>query len=195
MLCCKVAPTPPPTGGSSGSQTVSFSNPLKFDTVQGLLGQILTTLQQIIVTLSLVFLVIGAVMYIVSAGNTTLVGQAKGAITASMVGLALGLAAPSFLKEISDVLGWKTVDTTVSGAKSLSEIALGVLNFLLSIVGVLGIIMLVVGGLMFLTSAGDQDRIDTGKDIFKYALLGIFISLASLVLVTAIAGFFVSSGA
>ena len=183
MKCCT---------DSSGSSSVTFSNPLQFDTVEGVLSSILGTLQGIIVVLALVFLVIGAVMYIVSAGNTEMMGTAKGAITAAMIGLALGLAAPSFLTEIGTVLGWGAVATgPVATALTLSAIALKVLNFLLSIVGILAIIMLVIGGIMYLTAAGDEERIGTGKKIVTYSIIGIAIALASLVIVSQIAALFV----
>lgn len=177
---------------SSGSTPIVFGNPLQFDTVEEVLNSILGTLQGIIVILSLVFIVIGAVLYITSAGNDKQMETAKGAITASMIGLALGLAAPSFLKEIGTVLGWGAVDSSsVAGAQTLSQIATNVLNFLLSVVGVLAIIMLVVGGIMYLTAAGDEDRIDTGKSIVKYSIIGIAVALAALVIVSQIAAFFV----
>lgn len=116
---------------------------------------------------------------------------AKGAITAAMIGLAIGLAAPSFLKEIGTVLGWGAVSSTaVAGAATLSQIATSVLNFLLSIVGVLAIIMLVVGAIMYLTAAGDEDRIDTGKKIVTYSIIGIAVALSALVIVSQIAAFF-----
>jgi hypothetical protein len=187
----------PGNGGGSGtpapsSQTINFSNPLKFSTVEGLLDQILSTLRGIIVILSLIFIVIGAVLYITSAGNDGQMKTAKGAITAAMIGLALGLAAPSFLKEIGTVLGWGAVNSgAVGAAKTLSEIATNVLNFLLSIVGILSIIMLVIGGIMYLTAAGDEDRIDSGKKIVKYSVIGILTALAALVIVSQIATFFV----
>jgi hypothetical protein len=47
--------------------------------------------------------------------------------------------------------------------------------------------MLIVGGIMYLTSAGDDDRISTAKKIVTYSIIGIFISLASLVIVRQIA--------
>lgn len=155
------------------------------------MGSLLGTLRGIIVVLSIVFIVIGAILYITSAGDEGRMKTAKAAITASMIGLALGIAAPSFLKEIGQILGWGAVNNTeVSGAKTLTEIATNVLNFLLSIVGILGIIMLVVGGIMYLTAAGDENRIDTGKSIVKYSIIGIIVALASLVLVSQIANFF-----
>ena len=160
--------------------------------MEGLLGSLLQTLQRIIVTLALVFLVIGAILYIVSGGNEERMGTGKKAITAAMIGLALGLAAPSFLREIGEVLGWGPyVDkTAVAGYRSLTEIALSVLNFLLSIVGILGIIMFIVGGLFYLTAAGDEDQIESGKKIVKYAIIGIIVAFGSLVIVTQIANFF-----
>ena len=184
--CCKVSNT------NSNSTPITFTNPLKYDTVEGVLDSILDTLRNIIVILSLVFIVIGAILYITSAGNDKQMTMAKGAITAAMIGLAIGLAAPSFLKEIGTVLGW---DASVNqdalvGAKTLSQIARNVLDFLLSIVGVLAIIMLVVGGIMYLTAAGNEDQLDSGKKIVKYSIIGIAVALASLVIVSQIATFF-----
>ena len=185
QTCC----APGGTGGTP--QAATFTNPLRFNTVEEVLGSLLGTLRGIIVVLSIVFIVIGAILYITSAGDEGRMKTAKAAITASMIGLALGIAAPSFLKEIGQILGWGAVNNTeVSGAKTLTEIATNVLNFLLSIVGILGIIMLVVGGIMYLTAAGDENRIDTGKSIVKYSIIGIIVALASLVLVSQIANFF-----
>ena len=178
--------------GATAPTNISFSNPLQYSTVEEVLDSVLDTLRNIIVILSLVFIVIGAILYITSAGNDKQMTLAKGAVTAAMIGLAIGLAAPSFLKEIGTVLGWDaSVNPDVANAQTLSQIARNVLDFLLSIVGVLAIIMLVVGGIMYLTAAGDEDRIDTGKSIVKWSIIGIAVALAALVIVTQIAEFFV----
>jgi len=171
--------------------TITFCNPLEFETVEDVLYSLLNTLQGVIVTISLVFIVIGAVLYITSAGNEERIKTAKKAITASLIGLAIGIAAPTFLKEIADILDWnKEVPEVVSGAPTIAEIALETLDFLLSIVGALALIMLVVGGIMYLTAAGSEDRIDMGKKLVKFAIIGITVALASLVIVKQIAVFF-----
>lgn len=191
-ICCKSGT---PGGGGGNMVSIDFKNPLAYDTVEGVLDSILGTLRAIIVTLALVFLVVGAVLYIVSSGNDGMMKMAKGAITAAMIGLAIGLAAPSFLREISSVLGWTSVNNPdVSGALTLSQIALNVLYFLLSVVGILAIIMLIVGGIIYMTGAttGDEkSKVQTGKNIIKYAIIGIFVALASLVIVSQIAEFFI----
>ncbi len=170
--------------------STDVSNPLSFTTVDTLLTNVLGFVQSFMVILSLIFIVIGAIMYITSGGDSGRIETAKKAIAAALIGLAIGIAAPAFLKEIAQILGWTDVPSNVSGAKSLLEIAGGVLNFLLSVVGIIALIMLVVGALMYLTAAGDEDRIDTGKKIVKYSIIGITIALAAMVLVRQVAGFF-----
>ena len=106
--CCK--PISSSTVATPGAQQpsgggTSFTNPLQFQTVDKLLSQLMGALQKIIVTLSLLMIVYGAVLYVISGGGKQ-IETAKGAITAALVGLAIGLAAPSFLKEISIILGW-----------------------------------------------------------------------------------------
>lgn len=177
------------TAGSGNANEICFENPLQYDTVEGFLNSIMNGLRAIIVVLSLVFIIIGAVMYIVSSGNEKLMTMGKNAIMASMIGLAIGLAAPSFLKEIYSIMG-ATAQPAITGL-TLSQIALNVLNFLLSIVGVLSIIMLVASGMMYITAAGDEGRMETGKNMAKWAIVGTAIALGAMVIVKQIAKFFV----
>ncbi|MGB3072732.1 MAG: hypothetical protein WBB68_00500 [Candidatus Moraniibacteriota bacterium] len=195
QVCCVATGSTPTPGAPTGSlTTVQISNPLSYNTVNGLLGRVLTFLQSFIVILSLIFIIIGAFMYITSGGESGRIETAKKCITAALIGLAIGIAAPAFLRQISEILGWTGADATppagVGTSLTLIEIATNVLNFLLSIVGVVALIMLVVGAFMYLTAAGEEDRIDTGKSIVKYSIIGIAIALAALVLVRQIASFF-----
>ncbi|MCW1888539.1 MAG: pilin [Candidatus Moranbacteria bacterium] len=193
--CC--VPTAPTTGGGAATPsapvTVEIDNPLEYDTVEALLDQVMGTLRNIVVILALVFLVIGGLLYITSAGNDKRISAAKAAVTAALVGLAIVMIAPSFLKEIGGVLGWTDLPSQASGALSLTEIATNVLNFLLGIIGILAIIMFLVGAVMYLTSAGDDKKAGTAKDIVKYAIIGMIVTFSALVIVRQIADFFVAS--
>ena len=187
MDCC-VAKSATANGGDSTG--TNFTNPLKYNTVEDLLTNIMGTIQKIIVTLALITMLIGAVLYVTSAGIEKQTTLAKEAISAALIGLALGIAAPSLLKELSNILGWTSSNSTVSSALTLSAIAVNVLNFLLGIFGVLSLIMMIVGAGFYLTSAGEEDRIDKGKDIFKYAVLGIIVAMSAMVLLRQVATFF-----
>lgn len=182
--------TPGGGGGGTTGGTVSFANPLSFTTVEGLLGAILNALQGIIVLLALVFIVFGALVYVTSGGNDKRIELAKEAIFAAMIGLALGIAAPSFLREIAHILGWTSMPTEVSTARTITQILSNVLNFFLGILGVLAVIMLVVGGFMYVTSAGNEDMIDRGKKIVVWSCVGVVVTFSSLILINQIASFF-----
>jgi hypothetical protein len=172
-------------------QPTSFSNPLRFDSFEDVFLNLLDVLRGLIVTLALVAIVIGAVLYVTSVGNDGQIKTAKAAITAAMIGLAIGIAAPSFLKEISNVLGWTSDSAEVAGSLSLLDILRNVLDFLLSVVGILSMIMLLIGSLMLVTTAGDDHRAGDAKKIILASLTGIIVAFAALIIVRQIAEFFV----
>jgi len=136
-------------------------------------------------------IVIGSLVYMTAGGEASKLSTGKMIMTASLVGLALALAAPSFLKEIGQILGWNGANgNAVAQSKTLIEILQNVLNFLLSVIGIIGIIMLVIGGLMYLLSGGDEERMKHGKTIVVYSLIGITVALSALVLVTQVVRWF-----
>jgi len=175
---------------SSNNASVDVSGGTNFTKVEDFLGGIMSAIQRIIVVLALVSITIGSVMILASAGSSGMVERGKAAITMALVGLAIGLAAPSLLKELANIVGW---GTAVPAALSLSEIAVRVLNFLLGTMGIVALVMMVIGAIMYLTSAGDEDRINQGKDIFKYAIIGLILAMSAMVLVTQIARFFATT--
>ena len=59
-----------------------------------------------------------------------------------------------------------------------------VLKWMLAAVGVLGVIAFVIAGIMYLTAAGDEDRIKLAKNAMTYAVMGIVVALIGLIVVT-----------
>lgn len=178
------------TTGSTSAVSINVSNPLKYSTVEGALTGIMNAIRNIVVTLAILMIVIGGIMYILSFGNADNMKKAKNVILAALVGLAIVLAAPAFLKEIYSVLGGGPEPAELSGALTLTQIARNILNFLLSIIGILALIMLIISGIMYLISAGNDTKMKTAKSIFVASLIGIAVAMGSLVLVSAVARFF-----
>ena len=135
---------------------LSFSNPVgTTGTMTGFLEAILAGILNIIAFLGVLFIVISGVMYLIATntGNDSLIETAKKIWTGSLIGLALALAGPSFLKEIlSIVLSGNNMPTSLDDAPSLSKIISNTLTFLLSIIGILAIISLVINSIMYLVS-------------------------------------------
>lgn len=164
----------------AGAQT--FQNPVSETTVDGVLNSVLDAVLSVIAVLAILMIVIGGILYITSGGDQGRIQLAKTTITAAIIGLAVAVAAPTFLKEIYTALG-STPTGQAAGARTLSQILTSVLNTLLGFIGTLSILMLVVGGIMYMTASGDQGRADTAKRTIQYAIVGLVVAILSLVIV------------
>jgi len=78
----------------------------------------------------------------------------------------------------------------IADAPTISHSLSNILQFLLSIVGILGIIGLVVSGILYFFSAGNEERVALAKRSALGSVIGIIIALGALVLVTQLAAFF-----
>lgn len=77
----------------------------------------------------------------------------------------------------------------IDDATPISEVAGNILDFLLSVFGILAILALAVAGSMYLLSAGDTERAAQAKRAATYALIGVAVALGALVIVRTIGGF------
>lgn len=180
-MCCSGS-----GGGGSSSQSTEFANPIGVTTVQEFLNKFLASMREIVAVIAIVFIVLGGIFYMVSSGNEKMITRAKMCWTGAVIGLAIVLAAPSFLTEIINILGGSQAVPAPSGPR-LYEIGIKVMELLLSIFGIIAIISLVAGGGMYLTAYGDEKRIDTAKKIVTYSIIGIIVGLSAVVIINQIA--------
>jgi Na+-driven multidrug efflux pump len=70
--------------------------------------------------------------------------------------------------------------------KSVAQIIRNLLTWLLGIVGVIAIIGFVISGIQYLTSAGNEDQMQSAKRNLLYSIIGVVVVLASFVIIQAI---------
>ena len=73
-----------------------------------------------------------------------------------------------------------------TGPVTLSQYTIGLYNFLLSIVGIVAVMMLIIGGIKYITAAGNASVIGDAKDTISNALFGLLLALLSWVIVSTI---------
>ena len=96
---------------------------------------------------------------------------------------------PAFANGKGDVkqgLNATNIDTTTN----LQGVFSNVVNVMLFIIGALAVIMLIVGGIMYVTSAGDSKRVESAKNTILYAIIGIVVAIAAGAIVNFIVGKF-----
>lgn len=70
------------------------------------------------------------------------------------------------------------------------EVLMKVANWLLGFIAALAIVMIIVGGMVYLISGGDEEKATAGKKIVTFAIIGLMIALLSWVMVKSISMLF-----
>ena len=81
--------------------------------------------------------------------------------------------------------GWnpkKYEETGLSGA-SVENILLTFIDWAIIIVGLLGVIVFIYGGFVYLTARGESDEIEKAKKVLLWGVVGIAVSVLGLVAV------------
>jgi len=78
--------------------------------------------------------------------------------------------------------GLKEIETS-SGLQKGTPAAFvsNIIKWILGVVGVILVAMFVYGGVMYATSAGNDERVETGKKIMIYAIIGVAIIAAAFI--------------
>lgn len=69
---------------------------------------------------------------------------------------------------------------------SIMGIVKNLLMWLLGIFGLLGVIGFVISGVLYLTSAGDDDQIKKAKAAMKWSIIGVVVGLIGIVIIQAV---------
>jgi hypothetical protein len=70
---------------------------------------------------------------------------------------------------------------------SIFGIIQSIMNWLLGLVGVLGVIGFAIAGILYLTAAGDEEKMGTAKKALTYSIIGVIVALLGLVILQAAA--------
>lgn len=80
------------------------------------------------------------------------------------------------------------VTEATGGEASARSLVLTIVNFFLGFLGLIAVLMVIYGGVLVLTSAGNPEQAGKGKKILLYAAIGIVIILLSFAFVSTILG-------
>ncbi|MGK2849077.1 MAG: pilin [Minisyncoccota bacterium] len=73
-------------------------------------------------------------------------------------------------------------------ADSIYNIIARTMDWLLAILGFIGIIGFVISGILYLTAAGSEDRVEQAKNAMMYSIIGIIVALIGFVVINAVEG-------
>lgn len=65
----------------------------------------------------------------------------------------------------------------------VNDIVMIVVNTLLFVIGIISVIMIIIGGIMYTTSAGDSGAVTKAKNTILYAVIGLVVALLAFAIV------------
>lgn len=113
------------------------------------------------------------------------------AATVAAFTLGLGLAAPAFA-ECTDVCTCPGVSAAVKAAAGcpdtaptadFSDTLIGILNGVIGILATVAVVVIIIGGIYYMTSNGDPGKVKRAKDTILYAVIGLIVCALAAVIV------------
>lgn len=80
------------------------------------------------------------------------------------------------------------ISGATGGTGSIRELALRIVNYFLGFLGIVAVIMVIYGGITYVTAGGKDEAIGNAKKIIMYSLVGIIIILLSFAIVNTVLG-------
>ncbi|MCL2037520.1 pilin [Candidatus Saccharibacteria bacterium] len=81
----------------------------------------------------------------------------------------------------SEWVGGKCV--RASGARDLNSTIQQVINIMLFIIGILSVIMIIWGGISYVLSRGDPEKVKNAKNTIIYAIVGLIVAILAFAIV------------
>ena len=78
------------------------------------------------------------------------------------------------------------ITTATGGEGSFRNLAKTIVNFFLYFLGFIATVMIIYGGVLYVTSAGNDENVGKAKNILLYAVIGIVVILLSFAIVNTI---------
>lgn len=107
--------------------------------------------------------------------------------------LLLAPAAPASAIDVFPDCSGKNQDKSVcqSSDDNASNLVQDIVNILLFVIGAVAVIMIVIGGLKYTTSNGDQNSITSAKNTILYAVIGLVVAILASAIVNFVVSYFV----
>lgn len=102
--------------------------------------------------------------------------------------LVLVSSAPMAFANLGLTPDQNPVADETGGATSIRELVLRMINYFLTFLGILAVIMIIYGGVRYVASAGNDEAVGTAKKVILYSIVGLIIVMLSFVIINAVIG-------
>lgn len=117
-------------------------------------------------------------------------------ITMALLGIltfSVAPALPGYAATKDDFFGGCKSGVNCSGAKTNTNLKTSAWNLVrtaLIVLGGLAVIVIIIGGIMFASSAGDAGRVKAARNTIMYAVVGLIVAMFATAIITLVVNYF-----
>lgn len=148
-----------------------------------IISNILTDLTVIATYLVIGFVIYGGYLYIFASGDPGKVAAGKRTLTHAFIGLAIVLSAYAIFNSIRIAfMGGQVLESNCASSTCVDPVdfVTNTITWFIGTAGVVALIFVIVGGVGYVTSAGDPSKLKKSKDTILYSLIGMAIVALAL---------------
>ncbi len=99
----------------------------------------------------------------------------KISVALAIAGLTMLVASPALAIDIPTIPG-------ISSEEDVPALIVKVIQYVLIFVGLLALLFILIAGLMYITSTGNEDRVKAAKNTAMYAVVGFAVAIVAYVI-------------
>ncbi len=92
------------------------------------------------------------------------------------------------MKDIITQLATGVEVTQVEGGNTLWEDVSNIINAVIGVLGLACVVVLIIGGVNYMTSSGDAGKVKKAKDTILYAIIGLVVCVLAFAIVNFVIG-------
>lgn len=124
----------------------------------------------------------GGIQYMIAHGDPVKLAKGKKTITNAVVGLALVMTASIISGTVAGIV------SGVSGSTNGKEFFQGIFNKVFLWSGIIAVIMIIYGGIQYVTSVGNPQATSKAKSTIIYSVVGLLIVIFAAAIVNVVVG-------
>lgn len=144
-------------------------------TLQGVVNNIFTFLLWVVGVVGVVMIVYSGFMFVISAGRPDRTKLAIQSIIYTVIGFVIAIIARAVVDFFLPV---------AAGASNVQGVVNSGIQLFLWVIGAASVIMIIVSGILYITSAGDPGKTKTAKDAILYAVIGLGVALLGTAIIS-----------
>lgn len=136
------------------------------------------------------FIIYGGFLFMTGGGNPAQVEKGRKSVMNAIVGLVISMGAIAITKFIFGIIGSAAQDANGVVQLTGEQLLQNGLNITYFIGGVISVIVIVIAGIMYTTSAGDTSKVTKAKNMLVYSIAGLVVVLVAFAITNFVIGRF-----